>query len=404
MHMKSSIIKRKEILGLDLLRFLCALAVVVSHYLPRISDDYHLFHWGAAGVNVFFVISGFIISLSADGRSPFAFIQSRFTRLAPAAWVCATLTLAFLVLFDSGQTGLLRRYLASIFLIPVVPWPISSLDDIWIDGVYWTLFVEISFYFVILLLLVTNSFRFIKTLSTALGAVSLLYWAVFFATYFLYKDIPNHNAIIDSGFKRYLDLSLVHHGAWFGVGINIWLMTKAGIKDRWVSLSICLLGGALQACHHSIFIVKASPVPELLFSAFGIAVVFLSIARQSHAVSEKTQSICRWIGLTTYPLYLLHSQIGRIWVGLLTDLGLNKMSATLLVIPAIVLLAFTVAYYFEATIQRNTKPVFAWIAGLMATARLSAALLRPSIKFERNEAASLSPGTIAQAAANKGNA
>ena len=401
--MKPSIAERKEILGLDLLRFLCALAVVLSHYLPRVAEDLHKFHWGAAGVNVFFVISGFIISLSADGRSPFAFIQSRFTRLVPAAWVCATLTLAFLVLFDAEQMELTRRYLASIFLIPVVPWAISSLDDIWIDGVYWTLFVEIAFYLVILVLLIFNSFRFIKTLATLLGIVSLLYWAVFFAAY-LYPEMPGQKAIIDSGFKRYLDLSLVHHGAWFGVGINIWLMTKAGVKDRWVSFCICALGGALQACHHSIFIVKASPVPELLFSAFGIAIVFLSIARQSQAVSQSTQIACRWIGLTTYPLYLLHNQIGRVWIDLLTGLGLEKMPATLLTIPAIVLLAFAVAYYFESTIQRSIKPVFAWISGMLASTRGAAILLRPSIKFERNGAATPVPGAMARAVVNKGNA
>lgn len=403
--MKPATTERKEILGLDILRFLCALAVVLSHYIPRVAEEYHAFHWGGAGVNIFFVISGFIIALSADGRSPFAFIQSRFTRLVPAAWICATLSLGTLLLWDVGQEGLIRRYLASLFFLPLVPWPTPTLDHAWIDGVYWTLFVEIAFYSVILVLLFFNAFRLIKPLATILGSVSLAYWTVFFAAYLLQGDTSSYAAIISTGFKRYFDLTLIHHGAWFGVGINIWLMTKGGIKNRWLSLAICFAGGALQASHHSIFVVEASPIPEVLFSAVGVALVYLSITRQPKTGgSARLYAACRWIGLTTYPLYLLHNQIGRVIVDHLTLAGLEKMPATLITIPLAVLLAFAVAYWFEANLQKALNPAFSRVAALVGKTPLGPALLTRARTFREDTSPLYAADPIGNARAFAGSA
>ena len=94
---------------LELLRFLLALAVVVYHY----------FYWGpSAGivpavsvaaivpffilaVPVFFIVSGFVISFSAENRSNADFAVARFARLGPTLLVCSTIT--FIVLSIAGR-------------------------------------------------------------------------------------------------------------------------------------------------------------------------------------------------------------------------------------------------------------------------------------------------------------
>src|ERR1700750_2863052 len=62
------------------------------------------FTWfGWVGVEIFFVISGFVIANSAAKSSPSEFLRGRALRLYPAVWVCATLTFLVLLLFASGS-------------------------------------------------------------------------------------------------------------------------------------------------------------------------------------------------------------------------------------------------------------------------------------------------------------
>src|SRR5712675_1260110 len=60
--------------------------------------------FGWVGVEIFFVISGFVIANSASKSSATEFLVGRALRLYPAVWVCATATLLVLVLFGSGPT------------------------------------------------------------------------------------------------------------------------------------------------------------------------------------------------------------------------------------------------------------------------------------------------------------
>src|SRR5689334_12900580 len=67
--------------------------------------------FGWVGVQIFFVISGFVIANSANAVSPIAFARSRVLRLYPAVWLCAPVTLmAWWV--AGGET---TRHLAGAF-------------------------------------------------------------------------------------------------------------------------------------------------------------------------------------------------------------------------------------------------------------------------------------------------
>ena len=86
-------------LEVDVLRGLAAFWVVLSHYLPH-WDEYldPTFiiiprAWGAYAVNLFYVISGFVIFITLDRcRTVTDFAILRFSRLYPTYWV--TLILA----------------------------------------------------------------------------------------------------------------------------------------------------------------------------------------------------------------------------------------------------------------------------------------------------------------------
>src|SRR5690606_4760472 len=83
---------------LDLLRFIAAIAVMFYHYLytARVESVYPLasrlaLH-GYLGVELFFIISGFVVVWSAQGRSALRFAKARIVRLYPEYWVALSVS------------------------------------------------------------------------------------------------------------------------------------------------------------------------------------------------------------------------------------------------------------------------------------------------------------------------
>ncbi|HEX8659294.1 MAG TPA: acyltransferase family protein, partial [Hymenobacter sp.] len=80
---------------IDLLRFLAALSVVIYHftffgkrnaqYNPLYFDELgEVTRYGYLGVHLFFMISGYVVLLSAQGKTIRQFFLSRISRLYPA--------------------------------------------------------------------------------------------------------------------------------------------------------------------------------------------------------------------------------------------------------------------------------------------------------------------------------
>jgi peptidoglycan/LPS O-acetylase OafA/YrhL len=158
---------------IDLLRFVAAMAVVLYHLAYR---GYHAGHisplnypllgqvckYGYLGVELFFLISGYVILHSAQGKTLSQFFVSRVQRLYPAYWVACTLCFVVVRLLKpaSGATGWspifdvsLRTYCYNLTMLQTF----FGVADV--DGTYWTLAVEISFYFLVSLLLAFGWFK-----------------------------------------------------------------------------------------------------------------------------------------------------------------------------------------------------------------------------------------------------
>lgn len=138
--------------GVQALRFAAATAVVVTHAVDlagtRLGLETALAggtleNFGAVGVDVFFVISGFIIATTTQGQTGVgaagAFLWRRFRRVAPIYWL---LSLPILVGMARGGT-LSPDVAATTFLF----WPFSGLEMTFPAlGPGWTLCFEMLFY------------------------------------------------------------------------------------------------------------------------------------------------------------------------------------------------------------------------------------------------------------------
>ena len=87
--------KNNQIRNIQYLRGLASLMVVISHSMTHFhsTQDFILRKLGAFGVDIFFVISGFIMiySTSAKDITPFKFMIRRIERVAPLYWIFTTL-------------------------------------------------------------------------------------------------------------------------------------------------------------------------------------------------------------------------------------------------------------------------------------------------------------------------
>lgn len=171
--------------NLEVLRFLAATLVVFFHIqekfalelglLPEINSTLGIL--GAAGVDVFFVISGFVIALNISNTRVNAhkFLGARIARIVPTYWLltlCAG-ALIFLVPAQFDSTISIEQIFTSLFFVNTffgIELPVISMG--------WTLNLEIGFYILVTAsLFVSAKFRF---LTKYIVVASLLIAVIFF--------------------------------------------------------------------------------------------------------------------------------------------------------------------------------------------------------------------------------
>lgn len=153
----------KEYLSIQYLRGLAALFVVLYHLgepLTRMGWlDGRQGRWPlglSAGVDIFFVISGFVMWLTTRARpvGPVAFWRRRIVRIVPLYWLVTTLMLALLLTVPSAfRTSVfdLRHVVGSYLFVPMRNPGKAEMEPLVFAG--WTLNYEMFFYVLFGLLL-----------------------------------------------------------------------------------------------------------------------------------------------------------------------------------------------------------------------------------------------------------
>ncbi len=163
-----------RLVELDALRGIAAIMVVCFHLgMNYQNESRKIFNVGLTGVDLFFMISGFVILLTLERTKDWkGFIIGRISRLYPAYWFCVSLT-ALLCLVRSKlipefhNSELLNQYLVNLSMFQ--RW--FNVPDI--DGPYWTLSVELIFYGLMLGIFICGQIKNIERI----GAIGLLFVA-----------------------------------------------------------------------------------------------------------------------------------------------------------------------------------------------------------------------------------
>jgi peptidoglycan/LPS O-acetylase OafA/YrhL len=150
---------RDRLRELDGLRAIRLCLVMGYHYFHRFPGFYpyepldgFIFIHGALGVLLFFIVSGFIINTTlAHCTTLLEFAVRRISRLWPPMLVCSIVTFS-ITWGITNEFTLERRvgflgFIPSLSFTPPTLWRWLSPDIQYVDGAYWTLFVEVMFYF-----------------------------------------------------------------------------------------------------------------------------------------------------------------------------------------------------------------------------------------------------------------
>jgi peptidoglycan/LPS O-acetylase OafA/YrhL len=386
---------------LDPLRFAAALGVAVFHQMfwswawssigvpgfeRYVAADVLFpsaapFTWfGWVGVEIFFVISGFVIANSASESSPTEFLLGRALRLYPAVWVCATATLIVLLLFGSGSASeFILPYIHAMLLVP------KGVTGQWLDCVYWTLAAEMAFYGLVFCAMLTKTIT-LRHLAWGLTVYSAVFntFAVLVLSLTTPSDIPY---LVILMFRVPCAAFLLCHGCFFALGI--WLFISANREltaGEKIAVAVTCLSGAAEIYFFASFFLTSIPaiadqspfVPIIVWAAavFLIAVAANRSRRSTGIASAEAAGYLRTgylrtLGLITYPLYLTHNVIGAAIIRVLIDAGLDASLAVWAALSILVLVCWFICAKVEPTVRRALTQNISYFGSLQKTKPLS---------------------------------
>lgn len=296
----------KRIIYLDGMRGLAILGVCFFHAYSHWeeiqpfnqSEIFKIFFsYGFLGVNLFFSISGFVIYASLrNSDNILMFGVARYIRLAPAMFI-ASIFLYFSSLFiPERPIGIanIQDFLPSLtFIDPKFLTKILSINVKSLDGAFWSLYIEVQFYFVssvIFFLLKDKELR-------GLLSMFILYLAIEMLT-----KIGLDNIYVLSIEKILSNLGAKYYG-WFLIGIYCYKYKHSPLTSNLYSLFLICLITVFLDFH------KSGGKMSILIASAVVALLFIFPLFNKKLKLFLSSNIFLFFGFISYPLYLIHQNL-----------------------------------------------------------------------------------------------
>lgn len=340
--------------ALDALRLVAALAVLAFHwtayaqvpeiwggkapaeFMPGIA---RVTSYGWLGVQLFFIISGFVICMSCWGRKPGDFFVSRVIRIFPAYWVAVLLTAGVLLLVPhlgrpGGREGIdAKTVLANLTMFH------GQLGLRQVDGVYWTLWMELQFYLLFAIVVTMGlTYRRVVAFCGIWAAAALMAPDTEIPLIELFA-MPRESPYFIAGVAMYL----MHR---FGPNLLLWGI----VGFTWLV--------ALGRIHELKDTYEGAVGHTLSWSAVALAISLCYAVVIAVALGFFDR--IRWKGLTvagalTYPLYLIHQEAGWTLIHWLRTLGLGSGAALGISLLATLFIAWLIHRIVERPLSALMK-------------------------------------------------
>jgi len=251
-----------------------------------------IFKLGWLGVQLFFLISGFVIFMTLDKTECFkVYIYKRWLRLFPAmllASILIYLTAPFFNERPAGEPYILDLLPGLTFISPSW-WSYIGINISELEGAFWSLYVEFKFY-----VIAGAIYYYLGRAYLVPTLVLLFFYSVFISAISSISD----TSVINFAQEASHALSLKQFG-WFAAGAAFYLYHQSKI-EKWFIFALCI------SLLSSIFINNISFYPKLTIAALMISSLFAISLKSSLIQSILTNRILLFFGFISYPLYLIH--------------------------------------------------------------------------------------------------
>jgi peptidoglycan/LPS O-acetylase OafA/YrhL len=329
---------------LDSLRGLAALMVVIFHYTVERPTANSLFRLGSTGVDLFFIISGFVIFMSISKvKNSLDFVINRTTRLYPTYWASVTFSFIILTLIsifknDSNFHIEWLRYLGNMTMFQFYL-KVQNLE-----GAYWTMIIEMIFYGAILLLYYFKGLKHLNKFGIFLSLIVVV----------MIHLKGSYQTLIITVIQS---VPLLQFTPLFLAGTVFYKIHtfKNNLIEYYSILILCLI------CQISLFgytgwtycFIDQKRYAFMLIAYFSLFTLFVN-NKLGFIVSKPSL----FLGKISFALYLIHQTISvDVIIPFLTNrLHINFWIASMLItLPIVISLAALITFYIEIPLSKRMK-------------------------------------------------
>lgn len=345
------------------LRGFAALAVLIDHYFgvfwldrPTISSYINapiltktvqpvpdiilwfskipLFDLGAYGVALFFIISGFVIPFALMKQTWSGFFVNRLFRLFPTYFFGFSITLIGIWL-STRYFSFEWPYTYLEVFIHYFPGIRDIFQSRYIDGIVWTLEIEIKFYILCMLSIVWFRRESVKVfLIPPLLFFSSLCLLSITSSWKSYSPTLYNEVIVYKFFAQYIIFMFI------GVALNYLFRGIISAEKAF------LLSATLFAMFCIDWQTGQSSYPFYNAWSYGFAVLTFIFA-YNYPVIFKSNKVFDFLADISYPLYVMHGLAGYSALRILLDAGMNHWIALFLVSFAAIYFSWLIHKYIE---------------------------------------------------------
>lgn len=367
--------KTKRFFELDVFRGIAAFCVVLYHYTTwydvnyKHSPEFHLyFPLGIHGVEFFFLISGFVILLTLERtKRGLDFIVNRFSRLYPNYWIAIVLTFTVI----------------TIAKLPIKP-SVSFLDALFnltmfqgffkiphVDGVYWTLGIELCFYITMFFIYKAKLLKHIEVIATGWLVIALCYsiasyayhWGWFSGMtpevhYASISQVSVNHQLAATGYGNHssgllktignllISILILKFAHLFIAGMMLCIEEQKGFSPyRWLIIIGCVLKQRVAYSWENSW-------NTTLVVAICILLFYLAIKGRLRFITLKPLI---FLGTISYSLYLIHQNIGYAIIRTLYQYQVTPYVSILIAICTSISLATLMTFFVEKPTMQLVK-------------------------------------------------